>query len=194
MTATEIFIVQVDEGQLQEYATIPISFEVRSRFEMKIGDDNGLRGIELCEQPIATPYIKDYDLLGCSPLTWTEEFSLKDWGLFLAFSNEQPVGGAAIASKLPGEDGDMTVLWDMRVHPAYRRQKIGHKLWQHVLAWSKRPQNCCKYMKIETQNTNISACRFYAAQGAQLGDIRRFAYRHQASVEDEVQLNWYVGL
>ncbi|CAF4857108.1 unnamed protein product, partial [Rotaria magnacalcarata] len=44
-------------------------------------------------------------------------------------------------------------------------------------------------MSIETQNTNVSACRFYAAMGARLGDIDRKAYEHNEQVKDEIRLN-----
>jgi hypothetical protein len=49
-------------------------------------------------------------------------------------------------------------------------------------------------MKIETPNINVAACRFDAARGAKLGDIRRFSYRHEPSVTHELQLNWYLEL
>jgi len=55
-----------------------------------------------------------------------------------------------------------------------------------------------KTLKIETQNINVPACRFYASQGAQLGAINRFAYRDAAwshpDVGDEVMLLWYLQL
>ena len=34
----------------------------------------------------------------------------------------------------------------------------------------------CGQLKVETQNVNVPACRFYAAQGCELGVIDRFAY------------------
>ena len=46
-------------------------------------------------------------------------------------------------------------------------------------------------MKVETQNVNVPACRFYARQGCVLGAINRFAY---PDLPDEVQLLWYKTL
>lgn len=49
----------------------------------------------------------------------------------------------------------------------------------------------CRQLKIETQNVNVPACRFYARQGCVLGAINRFAYRE---FPDEVQLLWYKAI
>lgn len=46
-------------------------------------------------------------------------------------------------------------------------------------------------MKVETQNTNVPACRFYRRMGCTLGAIDRLAYGHQP---DEVQLMWFKEL
>lgn len=42
-------------------------------------------------------------------------------------------------------------------------------------------------MVVETQSTNVPACRFYARQGCTLGAIHRFAY---PALPHEVQLLW----
>ena len=49
-------------------------------------------------------------------------------------------------------------------------------------------------LKIETQNNNVAANRFYQAMGCRLGVIHRFAYAGIAGVEDEVMLLWYLAL
>ena len=46
-------------------------------------------------------------------------------------------------------------------------------------------------MKIETQNINVAACRFYAQMGARLGKVHLYAYRAEGL--DEVELTWYKG-
>ena len=54
----------------------------------------------------------------------------------------------------------------------------------------------CRLLKIETQNVNVAACCFYAAQGCTLGGVNRFAYlgAYGAAHPDEVQLIWYYDL
>jgi GNAT superfamily N-acetyltransferase len=187
-------IIEIPPSRLNEYLRVPIAFEVRTILAPDLSQ-SGLAGIHFHERPV-TPYLKDYDLLG-SPLTWPEEFDLQNWGLFLAVEGQTPVGGAAVAWNTNGVNmlegrWDMSVLWDLRVSPERRGQGIGKALFEHAAAWSKA--RGCTQMKIETQNVNLNACRFYEAQGAILGDIRRFAYQSDPRVGDEIQLNWYLAL
>jgi GNAT superfamily N-acetyltransferase len=187
-------IIEISASRLDEYARIPIAFEVRTILAPNLSQ-SGLVGIHFHEQPVS-PYIKDYDLLG-SPSTWSEEFDLKNWGVFIALDGETLVGGAVVAWNTNGVDmlegrRDMSVLWDIRVLPECRGQGVGKLLLEHAAAWSRAKG--CTQMKIETQNINVNACRFYEAQGAVLGDIRRFAYQHDQRVQDEIQLNWYLAL
>ncbi len=48
-----------------------------------------------------------------------------------------------------------------------------------------------RQLKIETQNINVPACRFYAARGCTLGSIDRHAY---PGLPNEVRLCWYKEL
>lgn len=187
-------IISLSPARLAEYARVSIAFEVRTILELELLD-HGLGGICLHERPVS-PYLKDYDLLG-SPVTWPAEFDLKNWGLFLALEAETPLGAAAVAWNTNGvhlleERADLAVLWDLRVNSASRGQGVGKALFQHAAAWSRA--RGCRQLKIETQNINVHACRFYASQGAVLGDLRRFAYADDPRVANEIQLNWYLAL
>ena len=107
------------------------------------------------------------------------------------------MGAATVAYNTPGvhmleERSDLTVLWDLRVHPDFRGQGIGARLFQTAEKWSYSRDNPVHQLKIETQNINVDACRFYARQGAVLGGINRFAYF--PTYPDETQLLWYKDL
>jgi hypothetical protein len=45
----------------------------------------------------------------------------------------------------------------------------------------------CRELKVETQNTNVAACRFYARQGFRLTQANRNAY---PALPGDVQLIW----
>jgi hypothetical protein len=49
----------------------------------------------------------------------------------------------------------------------------------------------CRWLKIETQNVNAPACRFYQKMGCTVGAIDRFAY---PGLPGEVQLLWWKAL
>ena len=46
----------------------------------------------------------------------------------------------------------------------------------------------CAWLKIETQNVNVAACRFYRKMGCTLGAVDRFAY---PELPGEVRLLWW---
>ena len=184
---------------LTEYATIPIAFEVRSVYQVE-AIENGLGGLRLVEQPVSPPYIKDYDAYEDGlPTAWVRQFDMRKWGFLLAREGQTalPIGGAAIAWNTNGENMlegriDLAVLWDIRVHPQYRGQGIGTLLLTGAADWAR--QRDCTQLKIETQNVNVPACRFYASQGCELGVIHRHAYAGQPHVADETMLIWYLRL
>ena len=110
------------------------------------------------------------------------------WGVFSAFDGRARVGGAVVAWKTPGAHmlegrDDLAVLWDIRVHAEYRRQGVGSRLFRRAVDWAR--EKGCVSLKIETQNINVPACRFYASQGCKLGAIYPRAY---PELPEEVQL------
>ena len=191
-----IRIKEVGAEQLELYENIPIRFQVESVF--RVGQiDGGLSGLKLTEEKLHEPYVKDYDQYdGEKPTRWTKRFDISKWGFFLAFDGNQPVGGIAVAfcspkvNMLEGRT-DLAALWDIRVHPDYRRQGIGTSLFQRASEWAKAKG--CRQLKIETQNVNVGACKFYAGQGCQLGTINRYGYTHPPELQHEVMLLWYLA-
>lgn len=192
----EIVTLPVNTESLTEYSTVPIIFEVKSKLSVDLIND-GLGGIVLHEEDVIPPYIKDYDeTKGEGSIRWLERFNTSNWVLFLAREGRIPVGGATVAFHTPevhmlrGRE-DISVLWDIRVHPDHRRSGIGTALFIEAVKRSK--ERNCKYLKVETQNVNVPACRFYVRQGCLLGEIDRFAYS-APQVAHEVMFIWYLDL
>jgi GNAT superfamily N-acetyltransferase len=183
-------IIEETPDALPEYEKIPIAFSVESRFRVEL-EKNGLGGIKLVEEPVA-PYVKDYDEHeDYRPTQWTKRFDLSGWGILSAFEGKTRVGGAAIVCRSPEIEmlegrADLACLWDLRVRPEYRNKGVGHRLFTRALVWSQK--RACRVFKVETQNINVPACRFYARQGCRLGVINRFAY---PEILEETQLIWY---
>jgi GNAT superfamily N-acetyltransferase len=194
-----IEIQKVGVDLLHRYAEIPISFEVKSVFRIEM-IDKGLGGFGLIEEKV-TPYMKDYDSIeeddDPRPIGWTKRFDVSKWGFFLALDESRAVGGATVAIDTPDVNmlesrKDLAVLWDIRVHPDERRHGVGARLFKHAADWAK--QKGCKQLKIETQNVNVPACRFYAKQGCELGAIHRYGYAGCPDVAYEAMLFWYLEL
>ena len=193
-------VKQVDLDLLAEYAAIPISFRVESILRVD-AIDGGLGGLALVEEKAHPPYIKDYGQdsgdKSDSPIAWPKQFDVSRWGIFLAYDGRRPVGGAAVAIDTPGlhmlEDRhDLAVLWDIRVCTDVRGLGIGTSLLRHSANWAR--QQGCTQLKIETQNVNLPACRFYASKGCTLGAIHRYGYAACPPVAHEAMLLWYLDL
>jgi GNAT superfamily N-acetyltransferase len=121
--------------------------------------------------------------------------------LLLATVGGKPVGAACVVTRTPairmleGRD-DLAVLCDIRVAPEYKRRGIGRALFSASVQWCR--EQGMKMLKIETQNANVAACRFYTSQGARLGKINRFVYAtatwSHPDVRGEVMLLCYYRL
>jgi GNAT superfamily N-acetyltransferase len=179
---------------LPEYARVPIVFTVDRVFDVTNRDDGPDR-FALSERRLELPYEKNYDsIAGDAPLQWGRRFDLSNWALFAARLAHRIVGGATVAFDTPGltmleERRDLAVLWDLRVAPDARHQGIGSALFHMVEGWAQL--HGCRQLKIETQNTNVRACRFYERQGCRLEAINRAAY---PELPEEIQLLWYKDL
>ncbi|HYV61886.1 MAG TPA: GNAT family N-acetyltransferase [Bryobacteraceae bacterium] len=190
----EVILTDEPIAALSEYALVPIRFTVDRVLDVTSQDD-GLGGFILSERPVEVPYEKDYDrIAGEGPLQWSHRFDLSNWAFFSARFANRIVGGAAVAFETPEVtmlEGrhDLAVLWDIRVSPDARRQGVGSALFQKVEAWAQR--RGCRQLKIETQNTNVRACRFYERQGCHLRAFHRAAY---PGFPEEIQLLWYKDL
>ncbi len=154
----------------------------------------GFGGLSLVEAQVDPPWVKDYDAES-GPLSWAREVDLTSWGILSAWAkNGERIGGAAVAwgsrdvAMLDGRT-DLAVLWDIRVRPDARSRGVGTALFRAAEQWAAARDAC--WLKVETQNINVPACRFYMRMGCTLGAINRFAY---PSLPEETQLLWYKRL
>lgn len=179
---------------LTEHATIPIAFRVERVLDVS-APRSGLGGLVLAERPVEASYEKDYDALKAEgPTRWPKQFDVSSCGLVAAHLDSERVGGAVIAFNTANVDmleqrRDLAVLWDLRVRAKERRQGVGARLFEAVENWARA--RGCRQLKIETQNNNVPACRFYARMSCTLGSIDRFAY---PELPEETQLLWFKDL
>ena len=187
-----VVLLKESLSELSDYASVPIAFTTTTVLKVEwIG--NGLGGVRMVEAPLGQPLTKDFD--EDEPVTsWRRLGDISHWGIFAAFVDKQRVGGAVVAHRSPGIhmlEGreDLAVLWDIRVHPSVRRSGVGTRLLDRAIRFARA--SGCSFLKVESQNTNPAACRFYARSGLELGGVRRGVY---AEYPDEVQLLWYLDL
>lgn len=171
---------------LRRYASVPMTLQVEAVLT-PIPVRDGLGGLRLVLEAVAQPYTKDYDAQ-LSPLAWPARFDLPTWHLLAAVEGDAVLGGAAAFLR----SATVAELWDIRVRPERRRAGIGQALLRAQCAWAQAQG--ARWLKAETQNVNVAACRFYQQAGGQLGTINCFAYTGQAAVEHETELDWFIPL
>lgn len=177
---------------LTEYALVSCAFRVDRLLD--VTDGVGRQEPRISERAVAA-YSKDYDAIpGNSPADWLRSFDTSQWGLLVARAASERVGGAVIAARtqgielLDGRD-DVAVLWDLRVRPDLRGHGIGSALFATVEWWA--AARGYVRLKIETQNNNVAACRFYASRGCRLVSIDASAY---PEFPEEIRLIWQKDL
>ncbi|MCB9508000.1 MAG: GNAT family N-acetyltransferase [Myxococcales bacterium] len=168
-----IAIAAASFADLAEYASISIAFEVRST--LVVDPRSAIVG---AERPVAMPWTKDYDAV--APVSAIpREFDTRSWGCWVARERGTAVGGAIVAFDTPGVDmlegrRDLAVLWDLRVAHKHRGAGIGGALVTTAAAWA-TGAGCCE-LRVETQDINVPACRFYERQGFRLLSVEPDAY------------------
>lgn len=183
---------QMDVGCLAVYDTIPMRLTVKSEYKIE-KLDRGLGGFLLRETPVS-PYVKDFNE---GVLRWSTVFDMRNWAFFMAFDDDQPIAGLVLAAKTPDvhmldDREDLAVLWDIRVQESYKHQGVGQTLFNLGKSWAQAQG--CKQIKIECQNNNVPAVRFYHKQGAALGAVNEYAYYGDVECEGETQLIWYLDI
>ncbi|OPZ79459.1 MAG: TDP-fucosamine acetyltransferase [Alphaproteobacteria bacterium ADurb.Bin438] len=182
---------EVFKEELDKYDAVEMNFMVKSLYRLK---NKGLQGFELKEEKIDTPYIKDYRKYN-NAVDYDKKFDITNWRFFMAFDDLKPVGGATLVMKTKGVymldfKENLGALWDIRINNDYKNQGIGSKLFDMVKNCAK--SNGLKELKIETQNVNVPACKFYSKQGAKLKGIREQVY--QKEEQEEIQFLFYLDL
>ncbi len=79
---------------------------------------------------------------------------------------------------------------DISVDAQFRRLGIGRQLMAQAQKWAVE-RNLAGIM-LETQNNNVSACRFYEKRGFQLKGFDSYLYKGVERKTDEIALFWYL--
>jgi ribosomal protein S18 acetylase RimI-like enzyme len=185
-----VHILDATPEQLARYAQVPIAFVVREVFD-KEALERLRRREDAVPTPIPVPYLKDYDAhAGDHPTDWPARFDSSGWIILAAEQENRRIGGAVVAVNDPqldllGGESDRAVIWDLRVAPASRGQGVGAALLRTAEAAAL--ERGAREIRVETQQINVPACRFYPRHGFTLETVRIGAY---GDLPDEVQLLW----
>jgi GNAT superfamily N-acetyltransferase len=182
--------IQIEDARsVEAYASVPIAFEVSEIVDISTLCRGSPR---LTWSPTNPSWTKDYDaLIAHGPLGWASNYVIDKWVFLAAYNHKaERLGGAVVvidANGILAVGGrpDYARLWDLRVAPLARRQRIGSALLSAVEAVARKAG--CRGLEVETQDINVAACRVYAAHHFAVTAINPGAY---GDAPTETQLIW----
>jgi streptothricin acetyltransferase len=146
-------------------------------------------GWQLVEQPLSKPFDKgrlyDFDA-NAQDIIRERLLRPDDTYQRVAVYNERLVG----LVELDIQYWNNTVsLANLMIDHDFRGQGLGRRLWFRALDFAR--QSDVRAIMIETQNTNIAACKFYVRMGCQLVGINDAQYTNNGYADDnEIALFW----
>ncbi len=129
---------------------------------------------------------KSYDL--DDGLFWSHDGV--DEILFVARENDGAVAGYITVTR---HWNGCAVVDDFAVARPFRRRGLASALMDQAVGWARKSD--LGTIRLETQSTNVAACRFYEKYGFILGGYDRFLYRELGpEISEEVALFWYLNI
>lgn len=174
----EILIQEMDEGSLSCVDQVDDTFLVESQLILSVEKNR----INYSVVPVAThekrypPERKDYRVYLDNP----------DRVIYFAYVDGDLAGQIRVLKFWNGYG----YVDDIAVSPGHRRHGVGHALMQKAIQWAK--EKGLPGMMLETQNINVTACRFYESCGFQLGGFDSLLYKALHPDTDEIALYWYL--
>ncbi len=177
-------IVELGAQGLIDYLQVPSTYVVRERYRIV---DNKLDG----PVPEFSQWLKDYDAyIDDRPDRYPDRFDVSTWGVFAAVTNERRVGGLVLAHSTASFDqlegrSDLAFVMDLRVHPDEHRRGFGSALWSFAEDWAST--RGVTEIRVESQDINVRACRFYLSMGCVVHSTNAAAYPPEL---EETQIIW----
>lgn len=134
------------------------------------------------EELFSQPYIKAYE--NDSEEFFSEHMDRQDKAVYLAYAAEECVGRLVLRQDWNG----YAFLEDICVAQSARGQGVGTALIQKAREWAESRK--LSGLALETQDTNLLACRFYRSKDFQIGGVNTLFYRNFHN--PEIAVFWYL--
>jgi streptothricin acetyltransferase len=115
---------------------------------------------------------------------WEDYIDNPDKEIFLYYDNNSCVGQV----RLRRNWNRYAFIEDIAVSKSHRRYGIGAKLISKAIEWAKANELCG--LMLETQDTNLLACRFYSKLGFQIGSVDTMLYANSDNAKEKAVF-WY---
>lgn len=161
-------------------ADIPKLAQIRPRYfsetvlEVERLHDGLSLGWRLTEKPLAVPFDKGslYDFSGAVQ----DEIRVR-LGMNENACEWVAVEGQRIVGILDAEYrawNNTVFIWNLMIDQDYRRMGLGRQLWEKSVTYGRERE--ARAITLETQHTNVPACKFYLKMGCQLVGLDESLY------------------
>ena len=134
---------------------------------------------ELFEKPVMKLYPPE-------EADWAAYLADPSRAAFLAYEEDRCIGQIVLRS----DWNKYAFIEDLCVAAAVRRRGTGRALMDRAEQWAREKGLCG--LALETQDNNLSACRFYAACGFAIGAVNTMLYRNfDKPYCEETAVFWY---
>lgn len=134
-------------------------------------------------RPVSPPYSKRYEP---GEYDGASYLARPDRAAWQAYAGENVAGQILVHENW----NRFALIWDICVHPPFRRQGLGCRLMEQAIVWAK--DKGLRGIMLETQNVNVPACCFYAECGLVLGGVDTQLYQGVMPGTSEIALFWYL--
>ncbi|MEC0210112.1 GNAT family N-acetyltransferase [Paenibacillus ehimensis] len=106
--------------------------------------------------------------------------------VYLAFADNQVAGQMMLKRNW----NKYAYIEDIKVDPRYRGCGIGRKLIERAKRWA--VEGGMPGIMLETQSSNVRACKFYESCGFVIGGFDSYVYKGINKQSDEIAIYWYL--
>lgn len=132
------------------------------------------------EELFSEPYDKQYDNEEIG-IDYVNEFGK---AVFFYYEDNECIGRIRLRSNWNGYG----LIENISVVKKWRRKGIGLKLLSQGVEWARN--NNCAGLMLETQDVNVSACRFYAKNNFIIGAVDTMLYSNFETAKEKAII-WY---
>ncbi|MGZ9585683.1 GNAT family N-acetyltransferase [Paenibacillus marinisediminis] len=169
-------IIKMTDANMEDFNKSNESFIVFGRIIPKYENDTWTYTEEIYSEPYEKQYAND-DI----DISYIEK---QDRAVFLYYNDDKCVGQIRLRSHWNG----YVFIEDIAVAQEWRHKGVGTSLLEKAAEWAKQNQHIG--LMLETQDVNLSACRFYAKNKFIIGAVDTMLYSNFPTANERA-IFWY---
>lgn len=177
-----LFIRALETNDLDNFPEIDDSFTVNARLILSFSKVN--RRIEYTIEDVPS-YEKSYLQNDNEELAYNEYINKPNQVIYIALLHNQIIGFIVLKKNW----NHYAYIEDITVDKKYRTLGVGKSLVDQAKKWAK--EGNMPGIMLETQNNNVSACKFYEKCGFIIGGFDFLVYKGLDMTNDEIAIYWY---